>query len=357
MKIAILSISNGLIERGAEVFVKEIASYLAINHEVCVFQLGKMKREEYKVKQILSGFFSSFQDRSATGLIKKNIFQILYDISVFLFTVKCVPILLSSHYDWIIPINGRTQVVICRLLRYIGKFKILISGQSGIGFDDRFNILIGKPDVFISLTTKAYKWARSFSSSKIAMIPNGVDIQMFHPFDVKPVKKDSSRMVLCVSALLPYKNIDTLILAVSKLKNTRLQLIGDGPQRNKIIALATSLLGNRFLYMPFVPHDKLFSFYQRADVFSLPSMESEAFGIVYIEAMACNIPVVAPDYESRREILGQACIYFQPGNIDDYVSCLQTALTTNFDDKPRKQAQRFTWLHISKQYEKIMEQN
>lgn len=357
MKIAILSISNGIIERGAEVFASEIATNLSVNHEVCVFQLGKEKKEKYKEKQILSPLFFSFQSRSAKGFIKKHIFQILYDISVFLFTIKCAHLLLNSHYDWVVPINGRTQVLICRLLRLLGKFKILISGQSGIGFDDRFNIQIGKPDVFIALTTKAYEWAKGKSSIQIVKIPNGVDVQMFHPVNTEVVKKSSNKVVLCVSALLTYKNIDMLILAVAKLKNTHLHLIGDGPERNKIIELAKRLLGNRFIYKSFITHDKLLSFYQQADVFSLPSIESEAFGIVYVEAMACNLPVVAPDYESRREILGQAGIYFQPGNIDDYASCLQKALEARFGDKPRKQSQRFSWLHISKQYEKVMEQN
>lgn len=357
MKIAILSISNGIIERGAETFVKEIASAISVNHDVCVFQIGKGSNHIYKVKEFNFLPFVYFQGETNEGIAKNYLWRIFYDLLVFIFTLCCMPFLIYGKYDWIIPINGRLQVVLCRLIRLFIQCKILISGQSGIGFDDRFNIVVGKPDVFIGLSSQAYRWAQNISDTKVAKIPNGVDISKFFPSIQKHKTTSPSHHVLCISALLRYKNIDLLIDAISKLQNTNLTLIGTGPERNTILNLAQKKLGNRFHYISHVTHDNLRNYYQKADVFSLPSGEREAFGIVYVEAMACNVAVVAPNFESRREIIGDAGVYFKPSDADDYALCLEKAINTNFGSKPRKQAEKFSWISISKQYEQTMEQN
>ena len=53
MKIAFLNMYNGLVDRGAETFVKEVAQKLAIRHEVVVFQSGGPSgKENYKVEKI-----------------------------------------------------------------------------------------------------------------------------------------------------------------------------------------------------------------------------------------------------------------------------------------------------------------
>ena len=90
--------------------------------------------------------------------------------------------------------------------------------------------------------------------------------------------------------------------------------------------------------------------YRGADVFTLPSWEREAFGLVYLEAMASNLPVVAPDDESRREIIKDAGILVGVTDVDLYAKALKEAAEKNFGDKPRRQAEKFSWDKISKEY-------
>jgi len=77
-----------------------------------------------------------------------------------------------------------------------------------------------RPDVFVALTSAQEAWAkRLVPEVKIVVIPNGVDLARFNP-KVKP--KDVSLpepIVVCASALVPYKRVDLTIRAVAKPKS------------------------------------------------------------------------------------------------------------------------------------------
>lgn len=338
MKIAFLNIYNGKVERGAEIFVKELANRLTLRAKVHVFQTGDAGHDKYR------------------AVIIKGIprLPLLYHFWVFLFTLKCLPELIKNRYDWIIPVNGRSQILIIRLVRLITGSQILITGHSGIGFDDRLNITIGKPDVFVALTPLATRWAKGISrSTKVFYIQNGVDISKFKPHNLKAVQKMDTKLILCVGALVKYKNIDLLISAVGKLKKAHLMIIGDGPIKEKVNRMGQELLPGRFTLIAHIPHQEIADYYRQADVFSLPSESIEAFGLVYIEAMACNIPVVAPDDENRRILIGEAGLFFKPGNTDDYSRKLDKALQTDFGDNPRKKAEKLSWEKVAGKYWEI----
>ncbi|MBI3379839.1 glycosyltransferase [Candidatus Gottesmanbacteria bacterium] len=346
MRIALLNIYNGLVERGSEVFVKELASRLSMNHEISVYQTGDQKSENYNVKKINRIPFQPHQGPVSSPL---------YHLWVFIFTLKCLSDLWKEKYDWVIPINGRWQVLICRILRFFRGGKILISGHAGIGFEDRWNILVGKPDIFVALNPSALSWAKKFyPDEKLYYIPNGVNIEKFKPTKRNLTLLIKKPIIICVSALLPHKRIELLIKAVNKLNSGSLLLIGNGPLKKGIEKLGASLLKERFLLIQHIPYDEIANYYSIAQVFSLPSGESEAFGLVYLEAMACNLPIVAPDDINRREIIGNAGLFGDLENIDTYSELLDRALHTDFGDKPIKQAHKFSWSKISNQYEKIL---
>lgn len=339
MKIAFLNIYNGVVERGSEVFVKELASRLSQKHAVCVFQSGKKGKENYQVKHI--------------GGIPFSPYSWLYDFRVLIFTLKCLPILWKEKYDWIIPINGRWQAVFCRLLRYFCGGKILISGHAGVGMEDWINLIIGRPEVFVTLTPRAYRWAKSLSSKKVVYIPNGVDLRGFEA-DLKGLKLPFPKpVILCVAALLPYKRIDLLIKAMELIPNVNLLLIGDGILREKIEKYGKDLLGKRFLLISHVAHEEISRYYHACDIFSLPSKESEAFGLVYLEAMAANIPIVAPDDENRRLLIGDAGLYCIVTKTNEYAETLKKALKVNWGNKPLTQANNFSWEKIALKYSEI----
>lgn len=347
MKIAFLNIYNGKVERGSEIFVSELASRLSANHHIDVYQTGERKIEAYNTYQI-----------KGVAIIAKQAQDFFYHLSVFLFTIKCLPSLWKHRYDWIVPINGRWQVLIIRIFRFFSKCKILISGHAGIGKEDKINLIIGKPDVFVALSKDALLWSREITFQRKAVyIPNGIDTNKFHPRIPSKKINLTSPIIICVSALLAYKRIDLLISAVKKLNNSSLLLIGDGPLREQIVKDGRQILGKRFLYIRQVNHDEIAGFYRACNLFSLPSKKSEAFGIVYLEALACNLPIVAPDDNKRRDIIGSAGLFCDVTNISEYNRVLEKAIKKDFGDNPRLQAEKFSWEVIVQKYEDVFEKN
>lgn len=352
MKIAILNIYNGVVERGSEVFVNELASHLNGSNEITLFQTGKSLNIRYKVRQI-SGI-PLYPNQSAGG-IRGKLSEQYYHFLVFLFTLKCFLFLLKEKFDWIIPVNGSSQALICRIIRFINGSKILISGHAGIGLDDRLNLLIGRPDIFVALSPEAKIWAEKIrGKSRIVYIPDGIS-EHFSNENILPAKLNlRNPVILCVSALVPYKRVDLLIRAVSKIPHVSLLVIGSGPLYKYIVQLGNSLLPGRFQLIDYVKHREIGSYYRACQLFSLPSEKTEAFGLVYLEALASGLPVVAPDDLNRRTILGDAGLYADVQNIDEYADVLKNGLMISGGRKQKKQAEKYSWDKIVGQYQGVM---
>jgi glycosyltransferase involved in cell wall biosynthesis len=98
-------------------------------------------------------------------------------------------------------------------------------------------------------------------------------------------KKDN--YYLTASRFVPYKRVDLVVEAFSKMPDKKLLVIGDGPQEKKIKSLA----GKNIEFIGYQPPDELKNFMQNARAFVFAAEED--FGIVVVEAMACGTPVIA----------------------------------------------------------------
>ncbi|OGD91425.1 hypothetical protein A3D81_01340 [Candidatus Curtissbacteria bacterium RIFCSPHIGHO2_02_FULL_40_17] len=347
-KIAILSFYSGVVERGVETFCFEIARRLSKDHKVTIFQTGKVKPQKFRTVQI-KAFAAS--PKSHSGILGK--FYIDWQsVKILIFTIKVIAQLFRKKYDLVIPLNGGWQTTLIRIFSKISKSKMLISGHAGIGSDDAWNLFF-RPDVFVALTSAQKEWANKLVPEvKKVLIPNGVDLSRFNP-KVKPkVILLPKPIAVCVSALDPYKRVDLTIKAAAKAKNLSLLVLGDGEMRGLIDTLGKRLLGKRYLRI-IAPYQEIPSYYRSAEVFTLAS-KTEAFGISYVEAMACNLPVVTTNDNSRAEIVGQAGILTDPADISQYARDLIIATKTNYKNIPYMQALKFSWNKIADSYSKLI---
>ncbi len=319
MKVAFLNFYGGLVDRGVETYVHEVSTGLtSLGHEVTVYQNGKSRTPTtYPVEYLPS----------------------LYLLPEF-----------KSAPDIIIPTNGRMQAVVTRIWASLHRKKYVSVGQSGLGADDKLNLLTF-PDVFIGLTDYQCSWARKFNPLiRSAQIPNGVDILKFSP-QVPGMKFGlPSPVVLSTSALEPIKRLDLLINAVAKTQLS-LCLVGNGSLKTELATLGQKLLGENRFRMLTVPRSEIPSVYTGADVFAFPTSPWESFGIVMLEALASNIPVVAASDPIRQEILGDAGILVDPTDPDKFAAALIQATSASWDNKLISRAAEFSWDKIVKRYD------
>lgn len=344
-KIALLSCYSGVVDRGVETFVLEIGKRLGKNYDLTVFCPETIASHgKFKIKKIKHGVA---KPKSGKGILGKFYLD-SQSLKVLIFTLWSLPQLLRGKYDLVIPVNGGWQIVIVRIITKFNRAKMLITGHAGIGSDDAWNLL-WQPDIFIALTLAQAQWARRLSGDiKVVQIPNGVDLHTFNP--KVPAAKISlpKPIVICASALVPYKRVDLTIRAIAMAKNLSLLVIGDGELKGAVDSLGKRLLGPRYLRLV-VPYDQMPGYYKAAKLFTLAS-QTEAFGIAYVEAMACNLPVVTTKDKSRMEIIGEAGVAVNTGNLNRYSKALSYVARSNFNNKPYAQALNFSWNKVAIRY-------
>jgi len=98
-----------------------------------------------------------------------------------------------------------------------------------------------------------------------------------------------------------------------------------------------------------MPHEKLINYYQKADVFCLPSF-SEGFPCVVVEAMACGKPVVASQVGGVTEIVDdQSGIMVPPGDARALCNALLVATSRSWDSAAIRQkiVDSFSWEYLT----------
>ncbi len=350
MKIAFLSFYSGVLPRGVETYVHELSNRLVrLGHDVTVYQCGpKFLNTRYKTVKIPNEVDWKKNSETLTGM--------LYLVGKVKEFTKKVLEKIDADTNIIVPTNGRWQSVLCKSWAMKNKKKIVIPGQSGAGLDDRIN-LFTFPDRYIALTKHQEKWANNANPLvKTVKIPNGVDLDRFAKGGTSALSVELPKpIILAAAALIPLKRLDLAIKAVSKLEKASLLLVGNGPEKEKLQALGDKLLPGRFKILS-LPFSEMPKAYQAADLFTFPTIEWESFGIAMVEAMASGLAVVATDDPIRREVVGNAGLFIDPKDTSQYVRALEKALSSEWGSKPKKQAEKFSWDEIAKQYDKLFKE-
>jgi glycosyltransferase involved in cell wall biosynthesis len=171
--------------------------------------------------------------------------------------------------------------------------------------------------VVLSKFTQEKIWnAHKIPSEKTVIIPGGVDLQRFSPaVDRMEIRRrlnipEEKMVLLTVRDLEPRMGLENLVCAfrdiLRELPDSYLLIGGHGPLKDRLISLSQRLgLEGAVRFAGFIPEEDLPDYYRGADLFILPTIELEGFGLITLEALASGVPVLGTPVGGTVEILGK----------------------------------------------------
>ena len=226
---------------------------------------------------------------------------------------------------------------------------------------------VARLDARVAVSRAAEASARLYYPGEYRIIPNGVDVERFHP-DREPIPRwrHPARVnLLFVGRLDPRKGLHHLLAAMPEVVDrthgrARLLIVGDSYLRPRFEAQVPAALRRHIHFVGHVPVDELPRWYATGDVFVSPASSNESFGIVLLEAMASGRPVVATDIPGYRSVIqpGENAEAFPPGD----VAALARVLVRLVEDPARRaelarrgraRALEFAWPRITDRLEAV----
>jgi phosphatidylinositol alpha-1,6-mannosyltransferase len=205
------------------------------------------------------------------------------------------------------------------------------------------------------------------AAQQMRRLSPGVDVARFHPGAGGAALRErlgigpDRPLIVCVGRIVARKGQDTLVHAMptvlARVPEALLLIVGDGPYRKRIEALAATLnLRSAVRFTGSVPSADLPAYFDAADVFAMPcrarlhGLEAEAWGIVFLEAQASGVPVVVGNSGGAPEscIPGETGFVVDPVNRDEVAERLvallnDDALRAGMGKAARSWAEQWTW--------------
>ena len=242
---------------------------------------------------------------------------------------------------------------------------------------EKFKKIFTQADYIQAISSYLALWAKRMGALvPIKVVPNGVDLERFK-LEIRPeieaLKKElgikkPEKIILSVSRLVKKNGLEDLIQAIAKIsdggQSVKLLICGQGEEESVLKKLVADLkIENKVLFLGHVAPDDLPKYYNLADVFCRPSL-SEGLGNVFLEAMACQAPVVAtpvggiPDFLEEGKT-GWFAQVKNPNSIADKIEYVLKAENKKEVEKVIAAAKKmvevkFNWKDIAKNIEKIL---
>ncbi|MDP4094161.1 MAG: glycosyltransferase family 4 protein [Bacillota bacterium] len=208
---------------------------------------------------------------------------------------------------------------------------------------------------------------------KVRVIPNGVDINKFDGYSRdygfrRNFAGDNEKIVFFVGRLVHEKGVHVLVDSIPKIltyyNDVKFVIAGKGPQldylKGKVISMGIS---SKMYFTGYINDGDLLKLYKCADIAVFPSLY-EPFGIVALEGMVADVPVVVSDTGGLGEIVNHGIdgMKAYTGNSNSLADCiLEILYNPQKADDMRKKAhdkinETYNWDIISKQILKLYEQ-
>lgn len=361
MKIILMNYMETTAPGGINKVVKEISKNLSkIGHEITVIQSNPLDlpneelHEGFKIIRVNSKI--SFYDLSPEMylFLKNNLRKLDPDIIHVhgyhtLFSVEVVNTIRSM--DSTIPLVFSPYLDIYRS-SFAGKYFWNIYKLFGKKTFEKSSHIISCSNFEAQATIDIF----NVKNKKISLIPLGVDtVEYGKRKDVK-----DKINLLYSGYLIDRKGVDFILKSLYslvhdlKVKNVNLTIIGEGPEKRKLLKLANKLnLDDYVKWESFLPKKVLMKTIKESDIFMLLS-NSEAYGITVAEALALGTPCIVTNTTALSEFIQEkGCFGVKyPPNPREVAELITEIHKNNVDVGPFSEKIR-TWEEVSKDYENI----
>jgi glycosyltransferase involved in cell wall biosynthesis len=155
---------------------------------------------------------------------------------------------------------------------------------------------------------------------RLVEVPNGVDVDAFSPGDARERDRPVALFVAALDRAHHFKRLDLVIDALARASDSSLELlvVGGGELLEDYRQQAARAgVADRVQFAGPQPHGELPRFMRDADFLVLASEPPESFGVVYVEAMACGLPVIGSNIPGVRIVVrdGHNGLLVPPGDV------------------------------------------
>lgn len=213
---------------------------------------------------------------------------------------------------------------------------------------------------------------RRYPGLEVLRVPNGIAFETIRRATSGALAAEASEerpwgRLVSVANLWPVKGVDFNLKALARLASAgrpwqRYTVVGDGPERPRLESLARQLgIAERVDFRGRLRHEDALREIAAADVFSLPSWQ-EAFGVVYLEALACGKPAVGCRTQGAEDVIRHRIdgLLVEPRDVGRLAEALDRLLADESYARalgtagPRRAA-GFTWRKNAERYLEIYE--
>ena len=309
---------------GSEYVLKEIASiypdadiYTLVAREETIKTLGFENRKVY----------TSFIQNLPFAKTRYRNYLPLFPLAIEQFDLSSYDLIISSSHavaKGVLTNSGQVHICYCHSpMRYAWDlyhhYMKDIKGLKGWMVKQALHrmrqwdfISSNRVDYFISNSNYIGKRIKKiYNRDSVTIYPNVA----LENFGVETIKED---FYVTASRFVPYKKIELVVEAFTKMPEKKLYVIGDGPNFNKIKKMAT---GNIIL-LGYQPFDVLKHYLSKAKAFVFAAEED--FGILPVEAQACGTPVIAYGKGGVTEtvINNKTGVYFNEQNVSSIIDAI-----------------------------------
>lgn len=277
----------------------------------------------------------------------------------------------AIHAHWLVP-----QGFIATISRYVltqrPPLLITIHGSDlhalrGSLFSSLQRFVINRCDILATVSSAMKNRAMDLGAKPEATVIASMGIDSTSTFSPSKSISRNTHELLYVGRLSEGKGLGQLIRAVptvlSSYPDCKLSIVGHGPELDRLQSLTRELgISGNIEFLGPLSHSDLAKIYQRACLLVFPSISDEGFGLVCIEAMACECPVIAAELPATKEIIkdGETGLLFRGSDEADLprkiIALLGNPTLRNFLAKNGRNSvtHRFNWKTVSQHYKSLL---